>query len=112
MYKETPTPMGVYKITNLVNGKVFIGSSLNIPGKLNSNRFQLIHKSHQNKELQQDWNQYGADAFSFETAESINPDKIAKENWRDAVAKLEEKWLDTVSPYDDRGYNIRKEKKQ
>ncbi|QDR82304.1 GIY-YIG nuclease family protein [Sporomusa termitida] len=97
--------MGVYQIKNTVTGKLFIGSSLDLPGKLNSNRFQLSMKSHHNKELQADWNLYGSDAFTFEVLENINPEKIAQESWRNAVAELEEKWLDTLQPYGDKGYN-------
>ena len=33
-YKQTLQPMGVYQIKNLVNGKIFIGSVKNLPGKL------------------------------------------------------------------------------
>ena len=108
MYKDTPTPMGVYQIKNLKNGRVFIGSNTNVQGKINSNRFQLIHDCHRNKALQNDWNQYGADAFSFDTLELINPDKVAKEDWRNAVAALEEKWLDKLKPYGENGYNTEK----
>lgn len=110
-YKETPTPMGVYQIKNLKNGKIFIGSHTNIPGKINSNRFQLTHGSHLNKELLRDWQQYGADAFTFDTLELIDPAKVPRENWREAVAALEEKWLDKLRPYDENGYNVNKEKK-
>lgn len=106
-YKETPRPMGVYQIKNTVTGKLFIGSSLDLPGKFNGNRFQLNVKSHRNPQLQADWNLYGENAFTFEVLESINPEKIAKDCWRDAVAELEEKWLGTLQPYDDKGYNTR-----
>ncbi|MHB8338704.1 MAG: GIY-YIG nuclease family protein [Ignavibacteriaceae bacterium] len=34
-YKRTLNPMGVYQVKNLVNGKIFIGSSKNIPARLN-----------------------------------------------------------------------------
>lgn len=110
-YKETPTPMGVYQVKNLKNGRIFIGSHTNVPGKINSHRFQLTVGSHRNKELQEDWNACGADAFSFEVLELINPDKVPKDNWLNAVAALEEKWLDQLRPYDENGYNVYKEKK-
>ncbi len=106
-YKETPRPMGVYQIKNTVTGKLFIGSSLDLPGKFNSNRFQLNVKSHRNPKLQADWNLYGENAFTFEVLESINSEKTAKDCWRDAVVELEEKWLDALQPYDDKGYNTR-----
>jgi hypothetical protein len=104
-YKETPRPMGAYQIKNTITGKIFVGSSMDLPGKFNSNRFQLNVKSHRNKALQEDWNLYGSDAFTFEVLESINPEKILKDNWRKAVAELEEKWLNTLQPYGEKGYN-------
>lgn len=104
-YKETPRPMGVYQIKNTVTGRLLVASGMDLPGNFNSNRFQLNMKSHRNKELQADWNLYGPDAFTFEVLESINPEKTAKEDWRSAVAELEEKWLDTLQPYGDKGYH-------
>lgn len=104
-YKETPRPMGVYQIKNQATGKVFLGSSMNLPGSLNSNRFQLNMGSHRNQALQADWKQYGPDAFSFDILETINPEKVAKDKWREAVAAMEQKWLDSLQPYGERGYH-------
>ncbi len=104
-YKQTPRPMGVYQIKNTANGKILIGSSMNIPGILNSHRFQLKQNVHRNKNLQSDWNLYGSDTFSFDTLEILDYQKYAIEDWRDAVNELEAKWLNMLSPYDDRGYN-------
>ena len=92
-YKDTPRPMGVYQIRNLINGKTFIGSSLDLPGKFNSHRFQLACGSHVAAALQADWQKYGADAFAFEVLEYLNPEKVDKADWRKAVTAMEEKWL-------------------
>lgn len=108
-YKETPRPMGVYQILNKKNHKIYVGSSLNLMGKLNSSRFQLELQSHYNKALQEDWNMYGKESFSFEILEQLDPEKINKENWPKALAELEEKWLDKLEPYKERGYNKQKE---
>ncbi|HWR43607.1 GIY-YIG nuclease family protein [Sporomusa sp.] len=104
-YKETPRPMGAYQIKNNVTGKIYVGSGMNLPGNFNSHRFQLNFKSHRNKALQEDWNLYGSDAFTFEVLESINADKISKDSWRKAVSELEDKWLNILQPYGDKGYN-------
>ena len=108
-YKETPRPMGVYQILNKKSNKIYIGSSLNLPGKLNSSRFQLELQSHYNKALQEDWNMYGAESFSFEILEQLDPQKIIKENWPKALAELEEMWLDKLQPYNEKGYNKQRE---
>ena len=107
-YKETPRPMGIYQIRNLTNGKVFIGSSLDLPGKFNSQRFQLNCGSHFNSALLADWRAYGQDNFEFEVLEYLNPDKVAKADWRKTLAVMEEKWLNDIRPYDEKGYNKEK----
>lgn len=104
-YKETPRPMGVFQIKNNANGKIFIDSSMNLPGSFNGQRFQLNMNGHSNKQLQEDWNTYGPDTFTFEILETINPEKVAKDNWREAVSNLEAKWLDNLQPYEEKGYN-------
>lgn len=109
-YKQSTRPMGVYQLTNTVSGKVLIGSSMNLPGKKNSIHFQLEWNSFINKAVQADWNIYGPDAFAFEILETIKPEEIPEVSWRDAVSALEEKWLEKVEPYGDKGYNSPKPK--
>lgn len=107
-YKQTPTPMGVYQLTNRNNGKALIGSSMNLPGKFNSLRFQLKNSSHTNVTLQGDWSEQGSDAFTFEILDTITPEKVAKEDWRKTLLALEEKWLNEVQPFGAKGYNNKK----
>lgn len=107
-YKETPRPMGVYQIVNKKNNKIYVGSSLNLPGKFNSNRFQLELQSHYNKALQEDWNLYGEKSFSFEVLENLDPHDFEKEYWPKALAELESKWLNKLQPYQEKGYNKQK----
>lgn len=104
-YKQSPRPMGVYQIKNHANGKIFIGSSMNIPGIFNSHRFQLNQKVHRNKNLQNDWDLYGSDSFSFDILEILEYQKYNMEEWRDAVTILETKWLTILEPYEEKGYN-------
>lgn len=111
-YKQNPPPMGVYQIKNNTNGKIFLGSSMNLSGKFNSNRFQLNFKCHPNKELQEDWNLYGSDAFSFEILETLESEEIPKDTWRDALSALEDKWLTTLQPYGETGYSKQKKIKE
>ena len=70
-YEERVKPSGVYQVRNLANGKVLLGSSLNLEGLLNRNRFTLRNNSHTNKELQKDWNELGPDQFAFEILEVV-----------------------------------------
>ena len=40
-YKLSHRPMGVFQIRNTTNGKIFVDSSINVPGKINRHKFQL-----------------------------------------------------------------------
>ncbi len=69
MYKKD---YGIYKITNLINGKAYIGSSsFSIYQRLQCHKKRLRTGKHPNKHLQSAWNLYGEDLFSFEVLEII-----------------------------------------
>lgn len=109
-YKETMRPMGVFQIRNLANGKVFIGSSVNLEGILNRHKFALNAGSHQNKTLQTDWNELGAESFTFEILEEL----VMRENLdiKKELEFLEDLWLENLQPYGDKGYNERKKTRE
>ncbi len=58
-YKARQKPAGVFQIKNTANGKVLLGSSLNLEGPLNAHEFMLKIGSHRNKALQKDYDEYG-----------------------------------------------------
>ena len=105
-YLETTRPMGVFQIRNLANEKVFVGSSVNLDGILNRHRFALNAGSHQNKALQKDWNEFGAESFAFEILEELAP-RENLDNKRE-LGFLEDLWLEKLAPYGEKGYNERK----
>lgn len=109
--KEIKVEAGVYAIRNSQNGKRFVDSLTNMK-RLNGVQFQLDMGSHLNKELQQEWNQFGAAAFTFEVLELLEVDEeTAKSPYfdiRDELKKLKAKWLDELQPFGDRGYNTPK----
>ena len=55
----------IYKITNLINGKIYIGSTNNISSRFNNHRSKLNRGIHENNHLQNAWNKYGYDSFEF-----------------------------------------------
>jgi len=107
-YKQTLPPMGVYQIRNLVNGKILIGNSKNLPGKLNSYKFQLNLGSHMNSELQTDYTKVGEKNFSFEILDQLGPKEDPAYDYTDDLKVLEEMWLEKLQPFGERGYNIGK----
>ena len=103
--KERVKPSGVFQIENLANGKVLLGSSLNLEGPLNKHRFMLKINSHPNQELQKDWNEFGPDQFSFDILETIPSKDHPNFNLKDELTLLEEIWLEKLQPFGARGYN-------
>jgi len=104
-YKQNRTPMGLYQVRNIVNDKVLIGTALNLPGILNSQKFQLSHGNHPNKTLQAEWHEFGSENFSFEILDELTPTEAQGQDYREELAFLEEFWLEKLQPYGERGYN-------
>jgi group I intron endonuclease len=104
-YKERKKPAGVFQIKNTANGKVFLGSSLNLEGPLNGHKFMLQIGNHRNGALQKDWNKYGADKFVFEVLEEVKVKDDPNFNLDDELTLLEQIWLEKLQPFGDKGYN-------
>lgn len=107
-YKQSHPPMGIYQIRNIVNDKVLVGATLNLPGIFNRYRLQLKAGSHQNKRLQAEWSEYGSESFVFEILDELTPGTDPAQDYREDLAFLENLWLEKLEPYGDRGYNEKK----
>jgi len=105
-YLERPKPAGVFQVKNTANGKVLLGSSLNLDGALNGHRFMLRTGSHRNKDLQKDWNEFGADNFDFEILEVVQVRDDPNLNLSDELTLLEMIWLEKLQPFGEKGYNL------
>ena len=105
-YVERVKPAGVYQVKNLINGKVLLGSSLNLEGPLNRHKFMLKIGSHTNKALQQDWNEFGPEQFAFEILEEVQRKDDPNFNLKDELTLLEMIWLEKLQPVGERGYNV------
>jgi len=95
---------GVYKITNKINKKVYIGSSKNIPKRFSTHRSELRKNKHANVHLQNSWNIHGEQSFIFEILFNCkDEDKIKKETEeiRKYIKKFNEKNLYNIilNPY-------------
>ncbi|MBM4170117.1 MAG: GIY-YIG nuclease family protein [Ignavibacteria bacterium] len=104
-YKERRKPAGVFHIKNIANGKVLLGSSLNLEGPLNAHKFMLTIGRHLNEALQKEWNEYGPDKFVFEILEVVKVTDDPDFNVSDELTLLEEIWLEKLQPFGERGYN-------
>jgi len=92
--------MGIYTITNTVNGKVYVGSTMNFKNRWGVHRSKLCYNSHNNSHLQSAWNKYGKGFFEFEVLEYLmDKDQLhlAEQFWMD-VYRLEGKELYNYGP--------------
>ena len=63
--------IGVYKITNTVDGKVYVGSTtIDFGWRWSNHKSALRKNKHCNIHLQRAWNKYGESAFTFEVLET------------------------------------------
>ena len=97
--------MGVYQIKNIVNGKILIGSSVNLPGILNRFKAELKMGSCRNIALQNEWKQFGPEAFEFKAIEILEPKDNPAYDPTEDLHVLEELWTEKLRPFGDRGYN-------
>ncbi len=66
------TIIGVYSITHLATGRVYVGSSVDARKRMSVHRWLLERGEHHSQHLQSAWNLYGADAFSFAIVEACD----------------------------------------
>ena len=95
---------GIYKIKNRINRKVYIGESLDIMKRWEQHIFELISNTHHNYKLQEDWNKYRQDNFSFEVIVTLD-DKIKKLVDRHITLIYENIYINKFNSIEE-GYNI------
>lgn len=89
---------GIYKITNIVNGKVYIGSSKNLLLRERKHFNDLGKGVHHSANLQYDYKKYGAINFKFEIIELVEIGNLFE---------VEQRYLDDLKPYlINIGYNV------
>ncbi|MBF0500002.1 MAG: metalloregulator ArsR/SmtB family transcription factor [Candidatus Riflebacteria bacterium] len=103
-YKETPIPAGIFQIKNLENGKIFLGSSMNLPGAFNRHQFQLVLGVHKFREFQADWKEFGQECFEFRVLEEIPLPEDGSKISPESVKELEKKWLTKLRKDGDKIY--------
>lgn len=96
-YKDTPRPAGVFRVRNSAAGRSLIGSSTDLPGMLNRQRFQLENGSHPDRELQGDWNRLGPDAFEFEILDRLERSDTPDFDPAEDLAVLKNMWIEKLT---------------
>ena len=86
IYNGNSKQSGVYKITNKVNGKIYIGSAKCFQVRASQHLSSLEKQKHQNKHLQASFNKHGSGAFLFEVLEVVEGERLAR-------TQVEQKYL-------------------
>ena len=90
---------GIYKITNKINNKFYVGSTNYFYGRWKSHINDLNGNRHTNRYLQNSFNKYGKDNFEFSILEIIDDENnlIIREQY----------WMDLLNSNNSKiGYNI------
>lgn len=85
---------GVYLISNNVNGKCYVGSTVHLDQRRREHFSRLANNKHINAHLQNAYNKYGREAFDFEILETVDID----DNIKDKLLKREQFWIDNLKP--------------
>jgi len=77
--------IGIYKIENKLNHKVYIGQSIHLERRQKDHIKALCRGKHINKHLQSAWNKYGQDNFEF---------SVLEECAENILTEREQYWID------------------
>lgn len=90
---------GIYKITNLLNQKSYIGKSSDIEKRWKYHKIRYNDAKEYNKPLYRAFRKYGLNNFSFEIIEEIKTD------YEKQCDEKERYWIEYYNSYGANGYN-------
>lgn len=99
-YKNSANKNGIYKITNIINERVYYGSTIRFKKRFASHLQALEGNRHSNTFLQNDFNKCGREAFLLEVIETVDDPS--------SLLVREQYYLDQYYDNQKQCYNIRK----
>lgn len=90
---------GIYTITNIINGKIYVGYAINLNRRWSQHLSEIKNGSHSNSYLSKAIKKYGIDSFKFEILVECDIEFLASE---------EHYWATILKAHNkDYGYNLR-----
>ena len=91
-FKERKSLLGAYAVRCTATGLVWVGVSRNLEATKNGCWFCLRGGLHQDKSLQEEWNNQGESAFQYEILESLDND-VNPLNIGDLLKEKKNEWI-------------------
>lgn len=89
---------GIYTITHIASGRVYVGQSCNLEKRWQSHRGYLMRDAHDNQKLQRAWTKYGPNAFAYAVVELVAD--------AHALTEREQYWIDALGSATNKGFNL------
>ena len=89
---------GIYQIRNTANGRLYVGSAVNIKRRWADHKKGLKAGTHHCKKLQNSWNKHGAECFEFSILEVVAV--------KGELILREQHWIDSTGAAGKGGYNV------
>ncbi len=80
----------IYVITNVVNGKRYVGSAISFDKRKKDHLNRLKNGKHHSNKLQNAYNKYGKEKFTFSILEIVDS--------TDILVEAEQKWINDLKP--------------
>lgn len=108
-FPDTQRPIGIYAIRNLVNQRVYVAGSTNLPTAMHRELHELKANGHRSQRLQDDWIRHGETNFRFEVLDTIGAAHASRLDldFRMELDSLLELWRAELKCYGENGYNTR-----
>lgn len=99
---------GIYSITSLVDGLIYVGSSINVHKRFLEHKNDLKGNRHSNPRLQRAYNKYGVENFKLRVEEVLDHTTAS-----DEMRIIESKYCEKYNSYNrEKGFNLVIEKGQ
>ena len=96
---------GIYKITNVITGDFYIGSSKNVKQRWAAHKWPSTWKRFPNSQLYKDIKKYGVDKFEFQVLEEVEVEHL-----KEAEQQFIEKLQPTYNNINAKGIDIERKK--